>query len=114
MVDAGGPLLAVVAHEDKCFFGTATKSFDEAEDEAAATVIESVQRLVKDEKVGVFDEGASHKHQTLLAARHFQERTIGQVVDAEEAHPPKTLLAFLGGGAYVESHGVLQTAGYDV
>ena len=67
VVDARGPLLAVMADEDEGLFGTGTEGFDEAEDEATAAVVEAVQGLVEDEQVGVLDEGTGYEHQTLFA-----------------------------------------------
>ena len=73
-----------------------------------------MQGLVENQQVGVFDEGACHEHHALLAAGEVEEGAVGQLVDAEEAHPPEALLALVGGGAHVEAYGVLESAGYDM
>ena len=114
VVDARGPLFAVVTDEDEGLVGTTAEGLDEAEDEVAAAVVKAVERLVEDEKVGVFDKGTGHEHQALFATRHTEEGTVGQMVDTEESHPPETLLALLGRGTDVETDGVLEAAGHDM
>ena len=67
VVDTGRPLLAVVADEDERFVRTGAEGLDKTENKTATAVVETMQGLVENQQVGVFDEGAGYEHQTLFA-----------------------------------------------
>ena len=73
-----------------------------------------MKRFVENQQLGVLYESPCHENDALLAARQMQERTLGQVVDAKETHPPQTLLTLFTRRTDVEPDGVFQSAGYDV
>jgi len=67
VVDAGGPLFAVVADEDERLVRAGAEGLDKTENKTATAVVETVQGLVENQQVGVFDEGTGYEHQTLFA-----------------------------------------------
>ena len=102
VVDAGGTLFAVVADEDEGLAGALAEGLDDVLHQAAIRVVEAVQRLVEDEQFWVLDEGTRQEDEALFAARHLEERALGKVLDAEDAHPPPALLLLLFGRLHVE------------
>ena len=68
MVDAGGKFFLVVGHHDESLAATATEGLDYILHQAAVAVVESVERLVEDEQLGVLDKCPCHENQALLTA----------------------------------------------
>ena len=114
MGDAAGELFGVVRDDDEGDVGLRTVVLDDLRGHQAVGVIESVEGLVEDEKVGGLDEGAGEEAEALLAAGHAKEGAVCEVVDAEASHPGETGLALLGTRTNVESNAVVQSAGDDV
>lgn len=113
MGDAGGQFLFVVGDHDERLVGALAESFDDVLHQLTVFVVEAVQGLVEDEQLWVFDEGTGNEHEALLAAGQLQKRAVGQLFDAEDAHPRAALFQLVGCGTDVKPYGVLESAGDD-
>ena len=66
-VHAPGKLPLVVRHVDHRLVRPAAESLDHGAGALLVVAVESVQRFVEDQQVGVFDEGARQQQQSLFA-----------------------------------------------
>ena len=67
VVDAGGEFLLVVGHHDDGFVASATECLDDIFDKTAVAVVETMERFVEDEQLGILDECPRHENQALFA-----------------------------------------------
>ena len=67
VVDAGGEFLLVVGHHDDGLVATATECLDDIFDKTAVAVVETMERFIEDEQLGILDECPCHENQALLA-----------------------------------------------
>ena len=77
-----------MADHDERLATTFAECLDNMLHEGSATRIETVERLVKNEQLWVFDKGAGKKDKTLLARRELEKRRVFLSTKAEHIHPP--------------------------
>ena len=113
VVDACGKLLFVVRDHDQRLVGSLAESLDDIFHQASVAVVETMQRLVEDQQLRVFDEGPRQEHETLLAAGELQECPLFQALKSEHRHPEAAGVVFALVRFDIESHAVFQSACHD-
>lgn len=92
MVDTFRQFLLIVGDHDESLVGALAEGLYDVLDEAAVVEVETVEGLIEDEEVGVFDEGTGEEYEALLAAGELEEGAVGEVTDAEDVHPEEALV----------------------
>ena len=114
MRDAGRLLIVVVRDHDEGDVGIGTIVLDDGCGTQAPFVVETVEGFVEDEEVGRFDESSRQEAEALFAAAHVQEHPVGQMLNAENAHPGEAGLPLLGPWTYIQPYTIVQPTGYDI
>ena len=86
LVNALRHIFWLVGDEDESPVGLCGVLVDELLGAGFVGGVETVERLVKYQKVRVFNHRAGEKHKTLLAVGGLQERTVGKMTDAKCIH----------------------------
>ena len=107
-------ILFFCAHHDERLLRILAVVVDDALHHQTTADVQSVKRFVKNKQIGILDEGARQKTQTLLAAGEFEERAVGNCFDAETLHPLLTLSALLGTGTMIETDGIREAGSHNV
>ena len=107
MGNARGQFLLVVRDHNEGFVRTQAELLDYLANEAAISVVETVQRFVEDEQFGVFHECTSQEAESLLAAAQLQERSVSKFLYAEDTHPVETCLPLFWTRPDLKSHRIV-------
>lgn len=114
MVNAEWKFFLVVRNHDECLVACSAIVLNDLFHERAVAGIQTVQRFIENQQVGVLDKGASQQAQTLLATGQLQESSVCQMTDAEYLHPMHATFLLLGARTEIETNGVGQAACHDV
>ena len=114
MVNAGRELALKVADHHQRLVGTDTEGIDDALHLATVERIQSVQRLIEYQQLGVFHKCPGQQYQALFAITNPQEQTVGQVRYAKGFHPLQTNFPLFGFGLDIQSDGVVQATGHNI
>ena len=79
----------------------------------AVPLIQSVERLVHDQQLRVFDECTRQQNQPLLTAGELEERAVCEVADPKEVEPPLASVVIPGVRIDIQADGIRQSAGYN-
>ena len=86
LVNALRHILRLVGDENECALRLRGVLIDELLGAGFVGGVETVERLVKYQKVRVFNHRAGKEHKALLAVGSLQERTVGKMTDAKCIH----------------------------
>ena len=111
MLHERGEVFSVMGDHEKGLVLLLAVVCDDLFREIAVLLVESVEWFIEDEQFGFLDEGPCQKHKPLLPIGEAGERSLGEGICAEDAHPVKALPALRVGECPVESNGVGETAG---
>ena len=108
MCDAGGQFLGIVGYHDEGLIGARAEGIDKGAHHLATLGVEPVKRFVENQQFGVFDEGASQEHHTLLTRGELEEGAVGQVLNTKHTHPLQAGIHLLGTRTHIEPHAIMQ------
>ncbi len=111
MLNERGEVVSVMGDHEKGLALLLAVVCDDLFREVAVLLVESVEWFIEDEQFGLLDEGPCQKHKPLLPVGEVSERSLGEGIYAEDAHPVEALPTLRVGECPVESDGVGEPAG---
>ena len=98
VVDARWQFVLEVGHHYQRFVATLAECLYHLFDTEAVWLVKTVQRLVKDEELGVLNHSSCKEHKALFATRQLQKTLLGKMLYAKYAHPEEARIVVLGVG----------------